>query len=74
VVGHTDNQGELAYNESLSGRRAAAVVEALVSTHGIAPARLQSRGVGPLAPVASNATAAGQALNRRVEIVIRPIA
>lgn len=71
VVGHTDNQGDLAYNESLSGRRAASVVGALIDQHGIKAGRLTSRGVGPLAPVASNATEAGLALNRRVEIVKR---
>ncbi len=71
VVGHTDDQGALEYNERLSGERAAAVVRALVTRHGIDPGRLSSRGIGPLAPIASNATEAGRARNRRVEIVRR---
>jgi len=53
----------------LSNRRAAAVVEALVTNHGISGERLTPRGVGPLAPIGSNDTDAGRALNRRVELV-----
>ncbi len=71
VVGHTDMSGSFEHNLELSARRAAAVVEALVSDHGIAAARLTPRGVGPLAPVGSNDTEAGRALNRRVELVKR---
>jgi len=69
VVGHTDNVGALEGNLDLSTRRAAAVVTALSSRHGVAVARLRASGVGPLAPVASNATEAGRARNRRVELV-----
>lgn len=69
VVGHTDNQGTADYNQSLSSRRARAVVDVLVEQYGIAPGRLQPAGVGFLAPVASNETEAGRALNRRVELV-----
>lgn len=69
VVGHTDNAGGYDYNLSLSKRRAAAVSNALREQHGIDSARLQSAGVGYLAPAASNRTEAGRALNRRVELV-----
>jgi len=69
VVGHTDNQGEYDYNMGLSGRRAEAVVRALSDQHGIDGSRLRSAGVGFLAPVASNDTAAGREKNRRVELV-----
>ncbi len=69
VVGHTDNEGALDYNLELSRRRAESVVEALTGKHGIAAKRLTAGGVGPMAPVASNSTKAGQALNRRVELV-----
>jgi outer membrane protein OmpA-like peptidoglycan-associated protein len=69
VVGHTDMVGSLAHNMQLSQARAAAVVEALATEHGIARDRLAPGGVGPLAPVASNDTEAGRALNRRVELV-----
>jgi len=71
VVGHTDNQGKLAYNMDLSKRRAAAVVKALTEKHGIKGSRLTPAGVGFLAPVASNRGDDGRALNRRVELVER---
>jgi outer membrane protein OmpA-like peptidoglycan-associated protein len=69
VVGHTDMVGSLEGNMALSQARAEAVVQLLVSQHGIAPARLKGYGVGPLAPVASNDTDDGRAKNRRVELV-----
>lgn len=69
VVGHTDNVGRLESNMTLSRDRAAAVVAVLVSEYGTDRARLAPHGVGPLAPVASNATEDGRAQNRRVELV-----
>ena len=69
VVGHTDNTASLDVNSRLSQARAEAVVQALVGKHGIAAARLIGRGVGPLAPVASNDAEDGRAKNRRVELV-----
>jgi len=71
VVGHTDNQGALDFNVELSRKRAAAVVQALVSKQGIDAKRLVPRGVGMLAPVESNRTEAGRVKNRRVELVER---
>jgi outer membrane protein OmpA-like peptidoglycan-associated protein len=69
VVGHTDNVGEIAYNMTLSQSRAEAVVRALVTEYRIGADRLKPYGVGPLAPVESNATEGGRAKNRRVELV-----
>ena len=69
VVGHTDNVGTVASNLDLSKRRAAAVIAVLVSKYHIAPARLDSFGNGPYAPVVSNDTEEGRKQNRRVEIV-----
>jgi OmpA-OmpF porin, OOP family len=69
VVGHTDNVSGLDLNTKLSQARADAVVQALVAKHGIAAARMVGRGVGPLAPVASNENEEGRARNRRVELV-----
>jgi OmpA-OmpF porin, OOP family len=69
VVGHTDMTGALDANMKLSQARADAVVKALVGQHGVAGARLDGHGVGPLAPVASNDTEEGRARNRRVELV-----
>jgi len=69
VVGHTDGQGAPDDNQSLSQRRAEAVVGALVSKHGVAASRLRAVGVGMYAPIATNATEQGRAKNRRVELV-----
>lgn len=70
VVGHSDNQGALDLNRDLSLERASAVRDALVE-RGIAPGRLSAEGVGFLAPITSNATEAGRAVNRRVDLVLR---
>jgi outer membrane protein OmpA-like peptidoglycan-associated protein len=69
VVGHTDMTADLATNVKLSLARAQSVVNALVSQHGIAAARLMPYGDGPYAPVATNRTEEGRAKNRRVELV-----
>lgn len=71
VVGHTDDQGDPAYNLKLSQRRAAAVVKALVKDFNIAPARLTAHGAGPYSPAATNRNDLGRQLNRRVELVER---
>ncbi len=69
VVGHTDNTGQFDANMKLSMDRAAAVVNALVSQHSVNAASLKACGDGPTAPVATNSTEEGKALNRRVELV-----
>jgi OmpA-OmpF porin, OOP family len=69
VVGHTDNVGVLASNMDLSKRRAAAIVQLLVTKYGVSADRLLSYGDGPYAPLASNDTEDGRTLNRRVELV-----
>jgi OmpA-OmpF porin, OOP family len=71
VVGHTDNAGGFHANVELSGERAVAVVDALTKGHGVDAGQVKPFGVGPAAPVASNATEAGRAKNRRVELVER---
>lgn len=70
LVGHTDASGSLAANIALSERRAKAVAEALVSTHDVDPARVVAKGVGFLAPRATNQTEEGRKKNRRVEVVV----
>lgn len=67
VVGHTDNTGSEELNRKLSQRRAEAVRDFLMSA-GVKPSIISASGVGPAQPVASNATAAGRAENRRVDI------
>jgi hypothetical protein len=71
VVGHTDDVGSLDYNLKLSHDRAESVIAALAREYGIAAQRLQAHGSGPLNPVFSNASDAGRARNRRVELVER---
>lgn len=67
IAGHTDNQGGAAYNMNLSLARAQSVV-AWLATHGVAANRLIAKGYGLTRPVGDNSTAAGRALNRRVEV------
>ena len=69
VEGHTDSIASDEYNRTLSGRRASSVV-AWLAAHGVERARLSPAGLGEQNPVATNDTAAGRQLNRRVEVVI----
>ena len=71
VTGHTDNTGSAAYNQDLSERRALAVSSVLRSS-GVSGSRIQTIGAGESQPIATNATAAGRAQNRRVDITITP--
>lgn len=72
VNGHTDNIGGDAFNLDLSKRRAAAVRQALVDRHKIGGARLSTNGFGAATPKDTNATLAGRARNRRVELIRQP--
>lgn len=69
IAGHTDSRGSDVYNQGLSERRARAVLEHLANA-GIDRGRLSARGYGESDPVADNATDAGRAENRRVEMRI----
>jgi len=71
VQGHSDSRGQRETNLRLSRERAQAVADYLVQ-EGIAASRLEVAGFGPDRPVATNNTAAGRALNRRVELVPLP--
>ncbi|MGB4771712.1 MAG: OmpA family protein [Chitinophagaceae bacterium] len=71
VVGHTDNTGAYAKNQSLSRDRANAVVNELVTKYGVSKGQLIAEGVSSLSPMASNNTEEGRAKNRRVEIVLQ---
>ncbi len=66
IQGHTDNFGTRSYNQKLSDRRARAVMNYLVKS-GIDQKRLSAVGYDFSRPRASNETAAGRALNRRVQ-------
>lgn len=67
VAGHTDSEGEDAYNQRLSEQRAEAVMQWLTGK-GVDAARLTSEGLGESRPVADNGSDAGRALNRRVQL------
>jgi outer membrane protein OmpA-like peptidoglycan-associated protein len=69
IVGRSHNQGTLARNLQLSQPRAAAVVAAPRTWHGIDAARLSARGAAKFAPVATNSSLERRARNRRVEMV-----
>ncbi len=67
VDGNTDSRGSLAHNVGLSKRRAWAVKRYLTRRYGFDPRRIIAVGHGPRRPVATNATAAGRAKNRRTD-------
>ena len=69
IVGHTDSRGSEAYNQALSEKRAQDVADYLAEK-GIATDRMTVSGMGETAPIADNATKAGRAENRRVEVEI----
>lgn len=73
IVGHTDATGTEAYNGALSLRRAEAVIREL-RRRGVPGSRMSAIGRGEDEPRASNASEAGRQLNRRVEILVQPIA
>ncbi|MGV2904805.1 OmpA family protein [Achromobacter sp. AGC25] len=75
IEGHTDSKGTASYNQTLSLKRANAVLQWLAN-HGVDKARLAAKGYGDTRPVQPNALAngadnpAGRAQNRRVEFVL----
>ena len=69
IIGHTDDVGADSYNQNLSEQRAQAAAAYLV-TQGVTRARIGTRGLGEMEPIASNATEDGRARNRRVEVAI----
>jgi len=69
VNGYTDSSGAAKHNQTLSEKRAAAVVKYLTD-HGISADRLTSKGFGEENPIDTNKTAKGRANNRRVEIQV----
>jgi len=72
VVGHTDSTGSHQHNQALSERRADSVAKYLISQKVLA-ARIETFGMGETRPVASNSTAQGRQLNRRVELTLIPV-
>ena len=71
VVGHADSRGAAEYNQGLSERRAETVKSTLQEALPNVP--VTASGLGETAPVASNDTAEGRRLNRRVEIRVEAV-
>jgi len=69
IEGYTDSTGDPAQNLSLSRARAETVASALVAK-GVAASRVSSQGFGAANPIGDNATDAGRAKNRRIELVV----
>lgn len=72
VIGHTDSTGAADYNRHLSVDRAGSVARYLESQR-VLPQRIVTQGMGEDMPIASNDTAQGRSLNRRVEIRLTPL-
>ncbi len=70
LVGHSDAEGSLEVNVTLSKRRAASVRDRLIREYGLSPEQLTAEGVGFLSPLDSNLTEDGRSRNRRVEAVL----
>lgn len=70
IEGHSDSQGAAKANKALSQQRAEAVLRALEAA-GVSPDRMQAVGRGHTVPLADNATSAGRAQNRRVEVTVK---
>lgn len=70
ISAHTDSDGSESYNQDLSRRRAASVVEYLIG-RGIASDRMSATAFGETQPIASNDTPEGKRQNRRVELIAR---
>ena len=71
VEGYADSTGRTERNRSLSEQRAKAVIDYLVTNHGLPPRRVvQPFGYGSMNPAATNDSGAGRALNRRAQIMV----
>lgn len=73
IVAHSDGVGDPALNKRLTERRAAVLANELTGS-GVGAERIEAEGMGDESPVDSNATEEGRKNNRRIEIVISPLA
>ena len=75
IEGHTDNvpihNSQFASNWELSTARAVEIVRLFITRYGFSPDRLSAAGYSEYHPIASNSTAEGRQLNRRVDVVVK---
>ncbi len=69
IIGHTDSDGDLSLNLSLSQKRAESVKSVLSGQFGIDASRMSTDGKGESEPIADNGSPDGKAQNRRVEFI-----
>ena len=74
IGGHTDSTGSENINEHLSQKRADAVRQYFVANGTLPYEKIIAVGYGSMRPLASNATEAGRAMNRRIDVIITPVA
>ena len=72
IEGHTDSTGSDEINEHLSQQRAEAVRQYLVANRTLPYDRIVAVGYGSMRPLASNQTAEGRAINRRIDVIVKP--
>jgi len=72
IEGHTDSTGSDEVNEHLSQQRAEAVRQYLVANRTLPYDRIMAVGYGSMRPLASNQTAEGRAINRRIDVIVKP--
>ena len=72
IEGHTDSTGSDEVNEHLSQQRAEAVRQYLVANRTLPYDRIVAVGYGSMRPLASNQTAEGRAINRRIDVIVKP--
>ena len=72
IEGHTDSTGSDEVNEHLSQQRAEAVRAYLTANQTLSYDRIVALGYGSMRPLASNETADGRAVNRRIDVIVKP--
>ena len=73
IEGHTDSTGSDELNEHLSEKRAYAVGQYFIANRTLPDKKIVSVGYGSVRPIASNKTAKGRAINRRIDLIIKPV-
>jgi outer membrane protein OmpA-like peptidoglycan-associated protein len=73
IEGHTDSTGSEALNQKLSRSRAESVRQYLIQNGTLPADKITAKGYGSSRPLASNATARGRAVNRRIDVIIKPV-